>query len=313
MSEARVEILDLDNLSLDDHRGFLKLIDEYHHPCMEGVDPHGFPDAKVVVVGAKLDEKPVGILIARLPIETWSAQIYWVHVEKEFRNQGIGGRLFDALEEPLLESPALDIQMRYDTGTGTDQYLKKILIDQHWEEPRKASTKYYFDRTFNAPWLHMKKEYPKGMTRFPWEELSDQDRKIIRHQLDQGRVPGHVSPFGAEEKIIDYDCSFGIRKDGEVIGWVVTHEVNPQVCRFTSLYIHDEYRSFGHVIQILADAIRMVYYKSSHRYAYFETGNDADDLWAKFIKRRLAPYTCKIVHTESSWRNLRGVRENKHF
>jgi len=113
-----------------------------------------------------------------------------------------------------------------------------------------------------------------------------------------------MSPLGAEEKIIEYTNSLGLRYKKEVIGWMITHRIAPDTIRYTSLYVDPEYQYKGPSIRLLIESM-VLQTRSTIKWALFEINLDQiNPSWYKFVQKRLAPYSQKITEIYKTWKQL---------
>jgi hypothetical protein len=138
---------------------------------------------------------------------------------------------------------------------------------------------------------------------FPWQELTAAEREsLLAEQRRPGSwIPQLLSPF---QKDPDHPRSVchGLRANGEVVGWLITHRLAPTVVRYTWGYVRPDVARRGAYLLLIHAAA------SHHR-----TCPGIQVLWtvpvwavemARFVQRRLAPWMCSVAEVRECCRTL---------
>lgn len=82
-----------------------------------------------------------------------------------------------------------------------------------------------------APWLNKNYRFSPSFTFFPWQEITPEERLNLQKQQETSLwIPDELSPFKHEENLEPLN-SLGLRYEGEVVGWVITHRLSPDTIR----------------------------------------------------------------------------------
>ena len=272
-----------------------------------------FPSAKQELIRAEKSEgyfvcieareagEIVGLALAKLYLENRGAHLYSLFVKEARRRQGIGLALFKFLEETLVKSEKAAV-MAFDF---LDEPLfapaiEKILAHQEWLPPSIYLMRCNFDKTFNPDWWVRPSRLPEGVEFFPWKDLTIQDREAVDKMKEKNAYLSPLWPFHEEEKI-DLFTSVGLRQNNKIIGWNITHRVDPLSIRYSILFIKKEFQFSGLSIQLLVESLRLLRVLLDEgdpiTLAYLELRlKHISPSWLRFVKRRLAPYASKVEY-----------------
>ena len=118
-------------------------------------------------------------------------------------------------------------------------------------------------------------------------------------------MPSFLSPL-FDEDLIDLETSFGLRKEGAVVGWNIGIRPHPDTITYSKLHIDTELMQAGYGIQLIVHVIRQQK-KLPIRNALFEINLDRiDPTWWRFVKKRLMPIASRIERVN---RAVRVVNE----
>jgi GNAT superfamily N-acetyltransferase len=289
-----VSRLNLEKLKPEDREDLELFTEPQFRCCFDGIEPFEISQAQIVAIGSP----QVGLVLAGIYKDLQMVMVYSI-VAKDNQEEQLAV-LFEALENELQrEGGGIAIFRFHDDGKRTIP-LWNVLRKREWSEPEIFIIKYFLDYKFNPPWLKKPKQFPRGFEKFPWKELTSEERANLLSRLKEGEIPSSISPFGVSEKDIEHMNSFGLRHNGRVIGWVVTNRVAPDTIGYLSFFIEPEYQHTGYSMRLLADAIE-INKASNVTHAMFTINMDQSSVkWINFIEKRLAPYavdTAKIYQS----------------
>ena len=250
-----------------------------------------------IAVEARLESRLVGLaLIELLPYKYHQvAEICSFVVEPNCRNQGIGHQLFAFLQNVLIQQRGMHaICFKYVAGNPFAEALEKIIASQGWLPPKIFLIRYHFDvYAFDPPWFHHSLPLPPSMKFFPWNDLQPSEKIQIEFMESQGIFLPLVSPF-LEEAFIDAETSVGLRLEGKIAGWCITHRIDPLTIRFSALYVDSSLHQAGHGIALLAESIRRLKQLNIPR-AFCEINlSQVNRSWLRFVNKRLMPHADRI-------------------
>lgn len=245
----------------------------------------------------------VGVAVALFEVELGHLDILHVEVHPEHRNQHIGRTLIARVQEEGERKGGKFFFFVYPQDTPETEIIERILMANNWKV-RPFLIRCQFDpTTFNPPWLHTQYEYPPDYHEFLWSELRDEERLNLRHREAQSMYSYAVSPF-RDEGSIEKLNSLGLRHQGRVVGWMITHRVDPDTISYSSLYIEPSLQFCGMGVKLLINSI-LLHIQTPTKYAVFDVPLlQTASSWTRFIKRRLIPYAIKITRFKQGWRTV---------
>jgi len=280
------------------HEAYSRMVPLKFQCCLVGQNPWNITTARVIVIGATSQNQPVGLIIASQFTFLLSAEIHWLFVNEAHRNQKIATQLVLSLEKELKQLNCPIITLAYETDTPSAPALENVLLHTKWPDPVVFVQRYFFDvLTFNPAWFQKSYKFPSNVVTFPWTELKPKDKVWLKDLVQQYHFLALLSPFYEEERIEPLN-SMGIRFQGEVIGWMITHRIAPDTIRYTSLYIMPKFQLKGSSTPLLIQSINLQK-KMGIPQAFFEINfSQLDQRWQKFVNQRLAPYAKKITQVK---------------
>lgn len=261
----------------------------------------------IIAVGAAIASKPIGLGVAKLVSESNQAQVLSLYVKPMYRNNGVGSALLHRLEMALVQSGCTNIELSSMRNGTTTPALKQLLHKQGWSHSQAKMLVCYStaQKLQNAPWLYAY-PLPASFSSFPLVELTQAEYQTIeRQQAIEPWYPESLSPFKGEMPVEPL-TSLGLRYQGQVVGWIATHQIAPDTIRYTSLFVRKDLQIMGRGISLLAEAIkRQVNSEISQCTCTVSVDNKA---MMSFVKRRLAPF---LTHTREIERSHLSVI-NRH-
>jgi len=282
-----------------------ELCSEYKLLTLPSAHPfYQIPDLKKNLIGTEawIADKLVGFCLAEIYPAQNTAQIYSLYVLPECRSRGIGQGLFHAMQDHLVKTEKISgIGLEYDKGLEDAKALEKILASSGWPAPYFYLLRCYINpQTFNPPWLNMAYRLPKETEMFTWYKLKEKEKSYIQNTANLRWFLPYISPFLHTDRI-DNRFSVGLRYQRRVIGWCITHLIEPDLICYKSLYIEKSYQRKSWGIFLLIESIRRLK-KSSISQALFEIKvREIDPTWTHFIKKRLLPSAFKVER--KNWAN----------
>lgn len=141
-------------------------------------------------------------------------------------------------------------------------------------------------------------------TVFPWMELTPADRASIeRRQTESPWYPDDLSPF-LHEYNLEPLTSVGLRVDGDVVGWCLTHRLSPSVIRYTCSFVRRDYAQRGGILLLYRRAIWDQHATlPKGTYGIWTVPLTHHDM-VEFVRRRMAPYLMALSETRESHKEL---------
>lgn len=121
---------------------------------------------------------------------------------------------------------------------------------------------------------------------FSWNTLTNSDKKHILNRHKQCNwYPVELSPLF---KICDFESSIsvGLRMNGIVVGWLITHKVRADVIEYSRLFVSPELQGLGRGIPLGIEAVKRQYELGITSGIFqVKTGNAKS---ISFVNRRMA-------------------------
>lgn len=219
------------------------------------------PQGSLTAVNALYQGQVVGAAVAEVQLGNTSAELLSLLVVKEHRGRGVAKTLLSAMERSLAEAGCKKLEIQYRTDWTSLAVIEHLLEGRDWETPQDKTVVFKIDiqDLAGAPWLEQSEtfEFPPGFTIFPWVELTLGERnEIMKRQEAQPWFPPEVTPF-QEEDILEPLTSLGLRYEGQVVGWMITHRTGPDIIQYTSLFVSPELLRKGLARALMAESMKL--------------------------------------------------------
>jgi GNAT superfamily N-acetyltransferase len=256
-------------------------------------------DDSILAVGVNFASQPVGLVLAETYTEKnqKNASILSLFVVPEHRGRGLGKSLLNYVENLLYQLGCSQVNVVY-VSNSTTPHWEKILDKFNWSHPqlRMLVCSSIIANFQSATWLKVANTLPSTYTIFPWVELTNQERELIKQQQAISPwYPEILSPW-SEEEIIEPLNSLGLRYKNQVVGWMVTHRVAEDTIRYTKMFVREDVQSLGRAISLLATAIKLQLENMQDSKCVCAVFADNTQM-IKFVERRLAPHLNSIRRT----------------
>lgn len=190
------------------------------------------------------ENKPVGLILASSENTQTIYRIHSFLVHPNFHKQGIGNTLLEKLSLIIRQRGGKKIEGAF---RGHWQYvpaIKQLLKNHQWIRPQpqlvlangKVSDALSFFSKFGTP--------KSTFSFLPFTQLKKSDIDYIyKKQTTTQWFDPDLSPFTAKSSIHPA-CSFLVKSNGEIIGWIVSHQLSKDLNELTALFIDEAFRSF---------------------------------------------------------------------
>lgn len=189
-------------------------------------------DSSIVAVGATHRSTPVGLALARRGAPDKRAEILSLFVDASCRGRGLGTRLLTEIEQRLRESRCPGAEVVYATPRPGQAALERVLTRCGWPPATgRMLLARATPRLLSAPCFRHRRV--EGLPVCRWDDLPTHDRdQADRHP----EVPEPLRPRQYEPGM-HAATSLGLLDGGQVVGWVITHQVSASTLRYTALYV----------------------------------------------------------------------------
>jgi GNAT superfamily N-acetyltransferase len=253
------------------------------------------PATDWIAIEAHWHDQLVGLALTKIFRYNRMAQLYSLVVHENYRHQGIGRQLFAFLQHHLIrQENVIALGFEYEQTSPSALALEKIVASQGWLAPKVYLIRCYFTLAlFNPSWLYQAYRPSPSLSFFPWKELRPYEKEQILFMASQSRFISYLSPL-RQDSLIDPETSVGLRTPHQVVGWSITHRLDPQTLRYSILYVDSSLLLSGCGIQLLAESIKRQK-QLPLPYALFEVNlKEIDPSWKRFVKKRLIPLAQRI-------------------
>lgn len=289
------------------YRPLLKLEPRPLHPEMG--------DNKLVqplAIGAFLEDKPVGLVLAETPVKGPSApgsrdpEMLSLFCHKGSRDRGVGRALVTQLEKALAERGFARVHAVYMTGKPSIAAVESILRRRRWSPPvaRTVTVRFTPDEAAATPWFGVRFLEPDYEI-FPWKELTPEERaEIERSHKESPWISEGLEPWLHDRYGFDPVSSLGLRYKGEVVGWVINHRLSADRLRFTCSFVRKPLGSRGRIFPVFSASIARAR-EAGYRHCLFITPVRFKTM-VKFIERRCKRWAGFVGETRGSTKELAG-------
>jgi GNAT superfamily N-acetyltransferase len=258
---------------------------------------------RMIAIGAVAPSEAVGLVVAELKESNRIATVCSIAVAPQQRRKGIATALLRQVESELVAHGCRLAEVIYMAERPSTPAVEGLLKKNGWlpANLRLMICTSDFDLLSRAPWMRQT-DFPATFEIFPWKELTDRERAhILKSQENEPWFPEALSPF-AHQDTIERLCSFGLRYNGQVIGWCIVHQLGADTLRCGALFVGKEFAPQGRAIALLARSI-LATRETGRRNFIFNVSFQRPRM-IQFVRRRMAPYLKSIQITKESRKEL---------
>jgi len=304
---------DIHSLSNKKRTIFKKLVPKDYWKCLRGEDPYDVSTGEIyAAVANDTHGTSVGIALTAYRPFMQCATLLSLPLNVSSHDQTLSLSLLTSLENDLRQKKCLIFSYTYSSNAPEAAQIESLFQHAGWPPPQPFLVRYHLESAhFSPAWFehYRQTSLPEDFTLFHWEDLTPSQKEYLHQQEMQNSIPDGVSPF-YYENTIEHLNSFGVGHQGKVIGWMITHRINPETLSYSSFYIHPDYRNSIIPLHLLATAIDKQI-KSDIPKAFVEFNlSQVDHKWISFAKKRLAPYTTSVERLYEVTRTLRDDPED---
>ena len=266
-------------------------------------DPGG---SRPVARLARAGDEPVGLLVAELPTaERPSAELLSLFVVPHMRGLGVATALVASLEEDLAALGVCEVTGVYMAGKPATAALERVFEKRGFTPPqlRKVVVQCTPDEASRTEWYQHAK-LPSSCVIFPWADLPLEEYEgLKRSQAEAPWIPQILEPWSCGEHF-DATSSVGLRKRGEVVGWIITHRIPPNIVRYTSCFVRADLQRWGLMLPLLVASIRPLLGTDAR--CTFVTTDQFPEM-VTFTHRRIGPFVSYCGETRGVSKSLTAI------
>lgn len=205
---------------------------------------------------ATLDNRPAGLLLASLDQVGENLRIHSFLVHPDHRNRGVGTALVKTLEESTKNSGITKMDIYFRSHWKSRAYLEKMFKNLGWNDPEEdlIIVKGLAKKVLKL-FMHDKIVLPEKYSFEPFLRLNAADTAYIkRKKKEEDWYLDYLDPFVQMKTIFDAG-SIALKYDNQVIGWVISHLIAPDLNEFTALFVDAAHRPFKQAHLLMREAI----------------------------------------------------------
>ncbi|MDD2401504.1 MAG: GNAT family N-acetyltransferase [Clostridia bacterium] len=215
-------------------------------------------DLPIIAFGAfSYPAQPIGLILGEVA-KDGCMHIYTIFVKPKYRRLGVATTLIKDLKQAAVSNKCHSISCGFIDDNPYHEIFNNLLQKCGWERPGETVMLLYkMDMESlleeESP-LFAEMELPAGLTVSSWQELSKQEFEKIK----KGKgiwYPELTSPFLEEERVDCFNSVFLRDENREIIGWTITHRLDPETMLYRNIFVKDEYRSMGYAMLLMGNAI----------------------------------------------------------
>ncbi len=197
----------------------------------------------VFALGADDGTAPIGLGLAEMPAAHRQAELRSLAVDPAHRGRGVATALLGELDALLRTAGAESLSAVYATGQPSTAAVERLLKRGGFAAPIAQSLTCVGDiGMVRAPVLGAAR-LPAGASITLWQDVDAAERARIENEyVATRRIPDDVGPFCYEHNLIK-ECCFALRYHGQVIGWALSQDMNPDTVRMVSAYVLPDFQS----------------------------------------------------------------------
>ena len=246
----------------------------------------------LITAAAALEGEFVGLAVAEIQADGRGANLVSCFVAAPHRRRRIATRLLAHLQRALAQRGYHYLDLAYSQDWPSLPVVEHMLNKHGWLPPQTRLYQYKVAILGRAPWLYDERAtLPPGFSTFDWTDLTAAERDAIRQKQADGEwVLPRLNPFQVQD-YLEPRTSLGLRYQGEVVGWMVTHRFAPDAIQYTSLFLSPEHRGQRVALPLLAASLHR-HLEGGVPYGIWQVEADNEAMLA-FVRRYLQPYIAK--------------------
>lgn len=274
---------------------YAKLTPRELHGYLDGSNADGL---SIFGMGVLKDTLPIGIALATGYPHLHQGHIHLLTVKDQ--DSHLIETLLTSITKVLNDHKITSITFLFPQESPEFPLIEQLFLKNRWKGPYPFMIECLLKRAdFHPAWLNKTMTLANGFEEFLFKNLTAEEQEDLMHRFEQGGIPPTVFPLGKEKNLIEYQNSLGLRYQGRVIGWMITHRIAPDTIRYSALYLEDEFAYTGYWLKLLVDSIKIHLNLTSITYGQIQLNLSLiSNRWLKFIEKRLFPESCQIAHIQ---------------
>jgi GNAT superfamily N-acetyltransferase len=259
-----------------------------------------------VGVVARQGDRIPGLVLAEAPVRAGDGppELLSLFVAASSRGRGIGTSLVEAVEKRLREDGFAIVRATYTTGKPSIAAVERVFAKRGWDAPelRTFSVRFTIQEAQATPW-YGRVRLPKGAELFSWVDLTPDERRRIQESNQRAPwIPNSLQPWRHDVVGFDPVSSVGLRYQGDVVGWMINHRMDPKTVRFTCSFMRADLSRRARILPLYSEAIRRLAEDGCER-GTFVTPTVYPGM-VEFIQEHIKPYVSFTGETRGTRKSL---------
>jgi len=244
----------------------IRLIERKEGPSFEGFIQHepyrsilaGRRAFKGILlpIGLFDEGSPQAILLGHIPLGHESCLLAGLGALAELAGQGWERRMESFLCDKCLAGGVRDIRFLYDSDSPGASAINQLLDECGYSPSRPELLICRCDRKLSELALLAYTDLPPGFETLGWLETKPEQRQALGRHLETAPwFEPRLSPF-LDDEHISPEPSLALLRNGEIVGWAVCHQTEPDTIDYTTLEVFPEYQGVGTGIALQMRSIR---------------------------------------------------------
>jgi len=260
-----------------------------------------------IALVARSPEAPAGLVLAEPAVNAADgpAELLSLFIAPEHRGRGVGSSLVEAMERALAERGQTVVEAVYTTGRPAIAAVERIFEKRGWDAPqvRTLTVKFTMQEAVNTPWYGRMELLPAGAEIFAWKDLTPAERTALHESNERAPwIPISLQPWRHDQLGFDPVSSVGLRYRGEVVGWVINHQIDARTVRFTCSFMRPDLARRARIIPLYSEAVRRLS-QTACEFCTMVTPTVYPAMIA-FIRRHFEPYASFTGETRGTRKTL---------
>ena len=197
------------------------------------------------------NKQPIGLVLASSESTKTSYRIHSFLVHPSFRQQKIGSHLVQQLTQHIQQRDGKRVEGLFRSHWKSVPFIQRILQQQGWTKP-KAQLIFANGKVTDAlAYFGKSGELVNTFSFLSFTQLKKSDLEFIQQkQTSTQWFAPELHPLIAESTIHP-TCSFLVKKEKEIIGWIVSHRLQADLNEITAFFIDKKYSSYKLAYQMI--------------------------------------------------------------
>jgi len=251
---------------------------------------------------ARVGDQPVGLAVAEVAAGEPVAELLSVFVAADVRGRGVARRLIETLERDLAATGVTRVHAVYMTGRPSIPALERVFHHRGFSDPARRTVVVRFtpEEAATTEW-YRRARLPAGGEVFAWKDLTAAERSELQQsQAERPWIPPDLEPWRCDDRF-DETSSVGLRKDGQVVGWVINHPIAQGMICFTTSFMRADLARRGGIFPLYVASLERL--RGTGVTCTFVTAAHFESM-VRFVLRRCAPYISFCGETRGVYKML---------